>query len=267
MMSAWYERRTDGVLLDITGVLYESGTGGGTPIPGSIEAVKRLKASGIPVRFCTNETTTTCRKLTEKLRKLGFELDENEIFAPIPAVCSILQQRGLRPHLLVHPDCVPDFEGVDTSNPNCVVISDATHEFSYENMNRAFQLLMTLDNPILFSLGAGKFYKEDDKLVLDVGAYMKALEYSTDVKAEIVGKPSPAFFNTAVHDMEVLPDRAVMVGDDIVNDVGGAQACGMRGVQVRTGKYRQLDENHPTVKPDGYVKNLAEAVDLILCKK
>ena len=29
-----------------------------------------------------------------------------------------------------------------------------------------------------------------------------------------------------------------MVGDDIVNDVGGAQACGLRAVQVRTGKYR-----------------------------
>ena len=29
-----------------------------------------------------------------------------------------------------------------------------------------------------------------------------------------------------------------MVGDDIVSDIGGAQKCGIRGVQVRTGKYR-----------------------------
>jgi len=29
-----------------------------------------------------------------------------------------------------------------------------------------------------------------------------------------------------------------MIGDDIVSDVGGAQACGIRGIQVRTGKYR-----------------------------
>jgi len=32
--------------------------------------------------------------------------------------------------------------------------------------------------------------------------------------------------------------QAVMIGDDIVTDVGGAQACGIRGIQVRTGKYR-----------------------------
>ena len=31
-----------------------------------------------------------------------------------------------------------------------------------------------------------------------------------------------------------------MIGDDIVSDVGGAQACGIRGVQVRTGKFRYL---------------------------
>jgi len=62
----------------------------------------------------------------------------------------------------------------------------------------------------------------------------------------------------------VLPEDAVMIGDDIVSDVGGAQACGIRGVQVRTGKFRPADEHHPTVKPDGYVDNLAQAVDMIL---
>lgn len=83
--------------------------------------------------------------------------------------------------------------------------------------------------------------------------------------AEIVGKPSLAFFNTVLNDIGISAHevrnyfssytfyyyvtissvffffclcKAVMVGDDIVNDVGGAQACGLAGVLVRTGKYR-----------------------------
>lgn len=36
-----------------------------------------------------------------------------------------------------------------------------------------------------------------------------------------------------------------MIGDDIVSDVGGAQQCGMRAVQVRTGKYRSVHALHP----------------------
>ena len=55
-----------------------------------------------------------------------------------------------------------------------------------------------------------------------------------------------------------------MVGDDIVSDVGGAQAAGIRGVQVRTGKFRPTDENHPLVKPDLIVDNLKGLVDIIL---
>ena len=57
-----------------------------------------------------------------------------------------------------------------------------------------------------------------------------------------------------------------MVGDDIVSDVGGAQEVGIRGVQVRTGKFRASDENHPTVKPTMIVDNLKCLVDKILEK-
>ena len=34
--------------------------------------------------------------------------------------------------------------------------------------------------------------------------------------------------------------QAVMVGDDVLNDVGGAQRCGLMGILVRTGKYRYV---------------------------
>ncbi len=44
---------------------------------------------------------------------------------------------------------------------------------------------------------------ETDGLKIDVGAYAKALEYACDLKAEIVGKPSEAFFGAAVQDMNL----------------------------------------------------------------
>ena len=37
--------------------------------------------------------------------------------------------------------------------------------------------------------------------------------------------------------MGVPAERALMVGDDIVNDIVGAQAMGLTGVLVRTGKF------------------------------
>ena len=72
-------------------------------------------------------------------------------------------------------------------------------------------------------------------------------QFACDVQGEVVGKPSPTFYNTVVEDMGVPADQCVMVGDDIVGDVGGAQAVGMRGVQVRTGKYRYKMLKHSII--------------------
>ncbi|CAL1538990.1 unnamed protein product, partial [Lymnaea stagnalis] len=252
------------VILDITGVLKESGPNGGTAVEGSIDALNRLYASGLTVRFCTNETTVTRNTLARQLRSLGFTIDEEKVFPPIPAMCKILEENKLRPHLLVHPDALSDFGHIDVKDPNCVIIGDATDQFTYENMNKAFQCLKGLEKPKLFALGKGKYYQEEGQLILDVGPFMKALEYATGVTAEIVGKPSSFFFNAVLRDMGTTARETVMVGDDIVSDIGGAQSCGMIGVLVRTGKFRPQDENHPDVKPDIIVDNLAKFVDLLL---
>ncbi|XP_067389546.1 phospholysine phosphohistidine inorganic pyrophosphate phosphatase isoform X2 [Emydura macquarii macquarii] len=240
-MAAWAEQLAGvkGVVLDISGVLYDSGgEGGGVPIPGSIEAVEKIKASGLKLRFCTNETETTRDKFVEKLQHLGFNILVNEVTAPAPAACRILKERNLRPHLLIRDELVPEFDQLDKTNPNCVVIGDAADNFSYKNLNDAFRILIGMENPILLSLGRGRYYKETDGLKLDVGVYMKALEYACDIQAEVVGKPAKTFFQSALAEMGVEPEQAIMIGDDIVNDVGGAQQCGMRALQVRTGKYR-----------------------------
>ncbi|XP_067858828.1 phospholysine phosphohistidine inorganic pyrophosphate phosphatase isoform X2 [Heptranchias perlo] len=236
MMAEWCEPagRVRGVLLDISGVLYDSGEGGGVPIPGSAEAVKRIKEANLKVRFCTNETQATREKFVKKLQNLGFDITVAEVFAPAPAVCQVLKERGLRPHLLVHDDLLPEFNQIDQSNPNCVVIGDAAENFSYKNLNEAFQVLIGLEKPILLSLGRGRYYKETDGMKLDVGVYMKALEYACDIEAEVVGKPAKMFFLSALSDMGLEPDQVIMIGDDIVNDVGGAQQCGLKAVQVRT---------------------------------
>ncbi|XP_066046854.1 phospholysine phosphohistidine inorganic pyrophosphate phosphatase isoform X4 [Chamaea fasciata] len=244
MASCAWARAVRGLLLDVSGVLYDSGADGGVPIAGSAEAVRRIKASGLKLQLCTNETQATRENFVRKLRALGFDVSVGEVTAPAPAACRLLRERGLRPHLLVHDDLIPEFAEVDKTNPNCVVLGDAAENFTYANLNEAFRLLVGMEKPVLISLGKGRYYKETDGLKLDVGAYMKALEYACDVQAEVVGKPAKSFFESALAELGVPAEQAIMIGDDIVSDVGGAQQCGMRALQVRTGKYR----NWPLLK-------------------
>jgi len=55
-----------------------------------------------------------------------------------------------------------------------------------------------------------------------------------------------------------------MIGDDAASDVGGALAAGLRGILVRTGKYRRGDEDRIGQPGAKVAKDLAEAVAMIL---
>ena len=53
-----------------------------------------------------------------------------------------------------------------------------------------------------------------------------------------------------------------MVGDDIVTDIGGAQAAGMRGLLVRTGKFRPADLDGQ-VKPETILDSIADLLEIL----
>ncbi|MCB1310274.1 MAG: HAD hydrolase-like protein, partial [Leptospiraceae bacterium] len=59
-------------------------------------------------------------------------------------------------------------------------------------------------------------------------------------------------------DLKVAPDRVIMIGDDIDSDVGGAQQAGMRGVLVKTGKYRPELVARSGIDPDGVLDSIAD---------
>ena len=90
-----------------------------------------------------------------KLNKLGFNLTMSEVHSPAPLAVEFITQHKLRPYLLIHEEALGDYTDVEKSEPNCVVVGDAAEEFNYENMNRAFRVLLKSDNPVLLALGTG----------------------------------------------------------------------------------------------------------------
>jgi ribonucleotide monophosphatase NagD (HAD superfamily) len=100
------------------------------------------------------------------------------------------------------------------------------------------------------------YWRTTTGLELDGGAYVAGLEAAANVTATICGKPSPAFFASALELLGMPAGRVAMVGDDIVNDVLGAQACGLTGVLVQTGKFMASDLEKGT--PDHVLGSFAD---------
>jgi len=175
-----------------------------------VEAINRLGDAGIQVKFVTNESARTRGSLHAKLTRLGFTIKEEDILTPARAMVVVLRKQNLRPHLLVHKNVLEEFEEIEKDEPNCVVLGDAVDEFSYANLNTAFQILLKSNSMQLFSLGKGKFYKEDAGLSLDVGPFTAALEFASDKQAVICGKPAKTFFQAGLTALELEAEKVTV---------------------------------------------------------
>lgn len=245
------------VLIDLAGVLHIDDQA----IPGAVEALRTLRASGLPLRFLTNTTRSPRRRIVSGLQQMGFAIAAEEIQTAVLATRHLVQQRGLHPYYLVHPDIAEEI-GSSHAEPDAVVLGDAGHHFTYDALNTVFRLLM--QGLPLIVMARNRYFREKDGLTLDMGAYVAGLEYSSGVQAEVVGKPADPFFLSALEELGVAPENAVLIGDDLADDIGGAQAAGIPGILVRTGKFRAGDDQHPQIRPAAVADDFAATLALLL---
>ncbi|KAL8558340.1 Haloacid dehalogenase-like hydrolase domain-containing protein 2 [Nucella lapillus] len=246
------------VLIDLSGTLHIDDT----EIPGSVKALERLRTSGVKMKFVTNTTKESKRVLHQRLCKLGFHIDSEEIFTSLTAARRLIEERNVRPLLMVDDKALEDFEGIPVAPPSAVVVGLAPDKSDYTAMNHAFSLL--LNGAPLIAIHKARYYKRKDGLALGPGPFVAALEYATGQRAEVVGKPESSFFSSAVKEFGCELRDCVMIGDDVRDDVGGAQNCGMKGILVKTGKYREGDETSLTPPPFHVAADFSAAVDHLL---
>jgi HAD superfamily hydrolase (TIGR01458 family) len=229
----------EGLLVDLDGTLYV----GDEPVEGAREAIERLKASGLALRYVTNTTRKLRREVSAHLRSLDFGVGEAEVFTPARAAAGVIGDKSCFP--LVDESLREDLREItlDEDRPDYVLIGDLGERFTYERLNAAFRLLV--GGAGLLALQKNRYWRTGTGLSLDAGPFVAALEYASGKSATIVGKPERDFFRLALEDMGLGPHQVAMVGDDAEADVAGAQAAGLRGILVKTGKYRPEAEGTP----------------------
>jgi HAD superfamily hydrolase (TIGR01458 family) len=246
------------ILLDVDGVLHVSGQ----PIDGAGVAVTRLRDAGHRLRFVTNNTTHSRRRLAEKIRGFGVELDDAELQTTPLAAAHVL--KGKRVLALTMPDIVEDLDGIELvgEGADAVLLGGAEEDpevnnqvFSYMNLARAFAELQ--GGAELYCLHKNRWWQTSRGPLLDAGAFVAGLEYAAEMPATVLGKPSAAYFDAALNALDSDPKLTWMVGDDVEADIAGAAACGLRTVLVRTGKFRPDAVEDARVRPEGIISSIA----------
>jgi HAD superfamily hydrolase (TIGR01458 family) len=234
------------LLIDLDGVIYQ----GERMIDGALETLAWIRDQSIPHLFVTNTTARSRASLLQKFDAFGFNLHVDELMTPIVAAIEHLQRHRMRRiAVFVTADAARELDEFEIVPPqseivvDAVLIGDLGELWDYQRLNCAFRLLMQEPRPQLIALGMTRYWRGEDGLLLDVAPFVSALENGADCSACVVGKPAAAFFDASLARLQVSADRCFMIGDDIAADIGAAQDCGMRGIQVRTGKFREADLN------------------------
>ncbi|OAH12940.1 HAD-IIA family hydrolase [Streptomyces jeddahensis] len=254
------------VLIDIDGVLTVSWKA----LPGAVEALRQVRASGAAVSLITNTTSRTRASMADALAAEGFPVGAEDILTAPAVTAAYLAEHfpGARCALLNSGDIREDLVGVTVIDeddadavPDVVVVGGAGPEFDHASLNRVFGHLQR--GARLVAMHRNLYWRTDQGLQLDTGAYLLGLERAARTEAEITGKPAPAFFETALARLGARPGEALMVGDDIESDVLAAQRTGITGVLVKTGKY--LPETHRAASgtPDHVLDSFADVPALL----
>ncbi|KZP26167.1 hypothetical protein FIBSPDRAFT_949637 [Athelia psychrophila] len=281
------------VLIDLSGTVHI----GSNPTPRAVEALQCLRSCrpAVPFRFCSNTSKESTADVIKRLRKIGFEIHDDpsmqrmEVWTSVGAVAQMLRAKQLkRPFFILsestRKECASLLPPTSHDAPyDSVVIGLSPALLDYDNLTTAFRILVgehDLSSPKnapneravpLIATHKAKYIQSSGGLSLGPGPFVEALENASGVKAEIVGKPTRAFFEAVIDDMGLDPSnqaagKVVIIGDDIQADLGGgAVELGLWRVLVKTGKYRSGDESRPGVEPpDEIFDSFAGFVDSLL---
>ncbi|KAG2064604.1 hypothetical protein BDR04DRAFT_1109888 [Suillus decipiens] len=275
------------LLIDISGTLLI----GSMPTQRAVQALAELRRCGFPFRFCSNTSKESTSVLQKRMLDAGFDMqtgESQELWTSLKAVQSLIRSRGLRrPYFLLSESAKDECISAGMYEPNvpydAVIVGLAPALFDYDHLNTAFRILVGEHDsqkrcdedpkasiPLIALHKARYIESSGHGLALGPGPFVAALENATEREAEVLGKPSKAFFQTVIESLDCEGHDSegciAVIGDDIQTDLGGGaiDLCLWR-ILVKTGKYRPGDESRDGIyPPDEVCDSFADFVDRLL---
>ncbi len=228
-------------VFDLDGTIYL----GDELLPGAKRMLAELRRREIPVRFLSNNPTKDPHMYLEKLRRLGVEVELEDISNTVVTTVKWLErhhpdatlfvvgeeplQRALVEHGFTLSD---DPEQID------VVVASYDRQFDYRKLQIAFDAIWFHERAILIQTNPDRFCPfPGGRGEPDCAAMTAAIEACTGVPCSAsMGKPSPIMLQEALAGLDVDPAQCVMVGDRLQTDIKMAIDGGMRSACVLTGE-------------------------------
>lgn len=254
------------VILDLDGVVYL----GDTLIKGADKVIAKLKERGIKVAYITNACTRSRKGRVEKLKALGIEADEEEMFPTSYAVAKYISANypkskwnvfyiggnGVGEELSKKGISVVDAEKAD------IVVVGLDSKMTYEKMARGFRAIIRGADFIATNTDAT--FPVEDGLLPGAGALVNFLSFATGKRPTIIGKPNAYLLEIALSELGIEKKDAVIVGDRLETDIALGKNAGIKTVLVLSGvtKKEDLAKSKKKERPDYVIESVADLEEI-----
>jgi glycerol-1-phosphatase len=252
--------RYDQFILDLDGCVWV----GGEPTPGAVGALEEMRLAGKRLAFATNNAYESGEDLVAQLWRIGVRASLRDVVTVGGAMQHLLAEtRSGRTafvigtaamHRHVADAGLKVLNGTDLASRAEVVVVAGTTDLVYDDLRRAVQAVMR--GADLLATARDPTYPQPDGLWPGTGAVLAAVEYATGRTAQVVGKPEPNLFHTALDRLE--EGRTLVVGDRVQSDLAAAAAAKLDAALVHSDATDNTDLDGFEPKPVAVGRTLAE---------
>jgi HAD superfamily hydrolase (TIGR01450 family) len=257
-----------GFVFDVDGTLVRRFPDGVHPLPGAVEVLERIRASGRPVAIFSNGSHLPPAAFARQLRNDGLPIADDEMVSPVSSALSYLRRRhaGRAVFLFAQESVRPLFadagvnvvegEAADTADVVLVLHVDDAPMTKLERAARA-----VVGGAKLLTANYLPAYAGANGPIFSRGAMITAaIAKASSARPTVVGKPSRAAVQELRDHLGVPSEDLLVTGDDVRMDIGLGLLGGSRTVLVRTGitggmDVSQLPEGR---RPHAVVDGVAE---------
>ena len=221
-------------IIDMDGVLVH----GKNPIPGAVDFIDRLHKGGHKFLVLTNNSRYTRTDLCHRLKVIGFNVTEENIFSSALATAAFVQLQ--KPHGAAYVigdtgllQALADVGYTLTDyHPDFVILGE-TDAYPYDKLIRATQLISS--GVPFIATNPDPNGPTETGLVPACGAVASLVESATGFSPYFVGKPNPLMMRSALRHLNEHSENAMMVGDRMDTDIKIGLESGLETTLVLTG--------------------------------
>lgn len=253
--------RYDALLFDLDGVIYR----GDEVVEGAPETIEAVRSAGASVLFLTNNSSRTPERVVEKLVRLGVKTDVSEVMTSATATADMLARSGGGTAYVIGGEGVTralvdaGIDVVDGEPPRVdLVVVGIDDDFTYARLRTA-SVLVQRGARLVATNADRTFPATGGELWPGAGALVAALEASTGVEAEVVGKPHAPLFEAALR--RSGGSTPLVIGDRLDTDIAGANALGWDSMLVLSGVSTEAEVPGSPFRPTYVARDVRALLD------